>query len=151
MPIRRRKTKEGKVRNATISTVDGINFKSKLEAYCYKRLKEEHIQVDYEKYIFVLQPAFECKSESIEPNKRTKKFEKATKKIRPITYTPDFVSIEGNWIIECKGFPNDLFPLKWKIFKWYLTQQNINTILFLPRNMKQVDEVIELIKNSENR
>ena len=35
--------KNTKVRNATPTEYDGIKFKSKLEAYCYKQLKENSI------------------------------------------------------------------------------------------------------------
>lgn len=146
-PIRKKKKiNPGKVRNATLALVDGIQFKSKLEAYCHKRLKEEKIKNEYEKYVFVLQPGFELTSKSYEPNKRTKAFEPTSNKIRPITYKPDFVNIKDNWVIECKGFPNDVFPIKWKMFKWYIQQQTKNITLYLPRNLKQIDEVIKLIK-----
>ena len=144
--VRKKKVNPGKVRNATLSLVDGIQFKSKLEAYCYKRLKEENIKAEYEKYVFVLQPGFELSSKTYEVVKRTKTFGIATNKIRPITYKPDFVNVKDNWIIECKGYPNDSFPIKWKMFKWYLKQQTKNVTLYLPRNLKQIDEVIKLIK-----
>ena len=149
MPIRKKKASQGKVRNATSIVIDGITFKSKLEVYCYKRLKEENIYNEYEKYAFILQPDFISNSPCFEVNKRNKQFEVVSAKIRPITYKPDFVNVKDNWIIECKGYPNDVFPMKWKMFKWYLKQNNINTRLFLPRNMKQVDEVIKLIKNED--
>ena len=37
-----------KVKNATAITVDGIKFKSKLEAYTYNKLKENGIHAEYE-------------------------------------------------------------------------------------------------------
>ena len=40
---------------------------------------------------------------------------RGNKKVLGIKYTPDF---EGkDFIIECKGRPNDTFPLRWKMFK----------------------------------
>jgi len=116
-----------KVRNATKVTVDGINFKSKLEVYTYKKLQENEIYAKYEDRKFTLLEAFIYDD----------------KKIRPMTYTPDFV---GEWfVIECKGRANDSFPLRWKLFKYYLTTNDIQYKLFLPRNQKQVDEVIKEI------
>lgn len=140
--------KENKIRNATSLDIDGHKFKSKLEAYCYKRLKEENITGEYEKHIFELQPAFEYTNDSIEmyKTKGEKKFGKARTNIRAITYKPDFVNVENDWIIECKGFPNDSFPLKWKMFKYSLERNNSNITLYMPRNHKQIDKVIELIK-----
>lgn len=101
--------KQNKIRNATNLITDGIRFKSKLEAYCYKRLKEENIVNEYEEHIFTLQPAFEYDTDSYEMCKKKgeKTFDKARTKIRAITYTPDFVNIKDKWIIECKGYPND--------------------------------------------
>ena len=140
--------KENKIRNATSLDIDGHKFKSKLEAYCYKRLKEENITGEYEKHIFELQPAFEYTNDSIEmyKTKGEKKFGKARTNIRAITYKPDFVNVKNDWIIECKGFPNDSFPLKWKMFKYSLERNNSNITLYMPRNHKQIDKVIELIK-----
>ena len=42
-------------------------------------------------------------------------------KIRPITYTPDFVDPNGKFIIETKGYANESFPLRWKLFKQQVT------------------------------
>lgn len=143
---------ENKIRNATSLDIDGHKFKSKLEAYCYKRLKEEGIEGEYEKHIFTLQPAFEFEGDSYEmyKTKGTKEFAKAKTNIRPITYKPDFVNVEDNWVIECKGYPNDSFPLKWKMFKYYLDNTSSENItLYMPRNQHQIDDVIELIKQKK--
>lgn len=42
------------------------------------------------------------------------------KKYRPMTYLPDFVG--KDFIIECKGFPNEAWPLREKLFNFYLYQ-----------------------------
>ena len=71
-----------------------------------------------------------------------------TMKVRAITYTPDFIDPNGKWIIEVKGFANDVFPLKWKLFKNYLNQNSVPVpTLYLPKNQTQVKKTIELIKN----
>lgn len=119
-----KKKSQGKVRNATPNIYDGIKFRSKLETYTYKKLKEAGIDAEYESTHFELIPKFEYNGE----------------KVRAMTYFPDFVG--KNFIIECKGLVTDSFPLRWKIFKYYLKQENKDYKLFLVRNQKQVDEMV---------
>lgn len=113
-----------KIKNATKVEYNGIKFRSKLEAYTYKRLIEEGFNVKYEEETFVLQEAFEYGKE----------------KIRPITYTPDFT--HKDFIIECKGFQNDVFPVKCKIFKKILHQSGDNRKYFIVKNQKEVNECL---------
>ena len=124
----KKKKHQGKVKNATPNIYDGIKFKSKLEAYTYKKLKETKIKADYEPTHFELIPKFEYQGE----------------KVRAMTYLPDFVG--KDFIIECKGLMGDSFPLRWKIFKYILMKQNSNYKLYLVRNQKQVDELINKLK-----
>ena len=119
-----KKKSQGKVRNVTPNIYDGIKFRSKLETYTYKKLKEAGIDAEYESTHFELIPKFEYNGE----------------KVRAMTYLPDFVG--KNFIIECKGLVTDSFPLRWKIFKYYLKQENKDYKLFLVRNQKQVDEMV---------
>lgn len=119
-----KKKSQGKVRNAIPNIYDGIKFRSKLETYTYKKLKEAGIDAEYESTHFELIPKFEYNGE----------------KVRAMTYLPDFVG--KNFIIECKGLVTDSFPLRWKIFKYYLKQENKDYKLFLVRNQKQVDEMV---------
>jgi len=99
--------------------------------YCYEQLKSNNIKAEYEKTKFELIPAFTYDN----------------RKVRKMTYTPDFVG--KDFVIECKGNPNDAFPLRWKIFKWYLYNNNIQYNLYLPRSKKQIDETIEKIKSRQ--
>lgn len=116
-----------KIKNATKVEVNGIKFRSKLEAYCYSKLIESNLLVNYEEETFVLQEAFEYNGE----------------KIRPITYTPDFT--HSDFIIECKGFGNDLWPMKCKMFKKILYQSGDNRKFFVVKNQKEVNECINKI------
>lgn len=109
---------------------DGIKFRSKLETYTYKKLKEANIAAEYESTHFELIPKFEYNNE----------------KVRAMTYLPDFVG--KNFIIECKGLIGDSFPLRWKIFKYTLMQKNLNYKLYLVRNQKEVDAMIAELKNN---
>ena len=151
MPIRKtqhkRKPRGGKVRNATPITVDGVHFRSKLESYTYTKLKEAGLEFDYEKEKFELVPKFVLKGRSYEMAKKKgeKVFIESTPNIRSMTYTPDFTNTKEGWIIECKGNPNDAFPLRWKLFKKYLNDKDLKYDLYLPRNRKQVEETIKLI------
>jgi len=82
--------------------------------------------------------------------KKTERFFGPQKKlIRSITYTPDFVGEHNGvrFVVETKGNPNETFPLRWKLFKRYLFERQMENILYLPRNQKQVDETVELIKS----
>ena len=141
----KRKSKNKKVRNATSKVYKGIKFRSKLELFTYRKLEAAGIKCDYEKHKYVLMLGFHFKSTSIEPNKRKGYVENASK-VRDITYTPDFVDLNQKWIIEVKGYANDVFPIKWKLFKNYLQQLENQPVLFLPKNQKQFLETIQLIK-----
>lgn len=123
-----RKKKSGKVRNVQPNIHDGIKFRSKLETYTYKKLKEANIEADYESTHFELIP----------------KFEYNTEKVRAMTYLPDFVG--KDFIIECKGLMGDSFPLRWKIFKYVLKQKGLKYKLYLVRNQKDVDVMIDELK-----
>lgn len=125
------KQKKNKVRNATPNVYDGIKFKSKLETYTYTKLKESKIDAEYESTHFELIPKFEYNGE----------------KVRAMTYLPDFVG--KDFIIECKGLMTDSFPLRWKIFKYTLLKEKKDYKLYLVRNQKQVDAMIDELKNKK--
>jgi len=133
-----------KVKNAKKSVYDGKEFKSNLELYCYKQLEQSEILVEYEENTFTIFPAMVYPLACYEGTQ--KKLYNKGSKIRPITYTPDFVDPNGKFIIETKGYANESFPLRWKLFKKHLKDNNHHYVLFMPRNKKQVDETIELIK-----
>ena len=141
--------KQTKIRNATPLEVDGIKFRSKLEVYCYRALVEAGIEYEYEAHRFNLVDKFEYTNDSVElvKKKGLKTYGVASNSIRAITYTPDFVNTQDRWIIECKGYPNDTFSLKWKIFKSYIVSNNLQYDLYVPRNRKHIDETIKLIKS----
>jgi len=133
-----------KVKNAKKSIYDGKEFKSNLELYCYKQLEQSEILVEYEENTFTIFPAMVYPLACYEGTQ--KKLYNKGSKIRPITYTPDFVDPNGKFIIETKGYANESFPLRWKLFKKHLKDNNYHYVLFMPRNKKQVDETVELIK-----
>ncbi len=111
---------------------DGITFDSGLEIYCYKQLKAANIQADYTPTSYELLPKI-----TFEGN------DKKTKTVLALKYTPDFVG--KDFIIECKGFANESFPIRWKLFKHYLYNNNLKYQLYKPRNQKEVNEMVETI------
>lgn len=129
MKQKKKAKSKGLVKNATPNIFDGIKFRSKLETYTYKKLKEAKIYAEYEKHKFELLPAFTFHGS----------------KVRAITYLPDFIG--KNFIIECKGFSNDAFPLKEKLFKYLLLSILPNTVYYVVHTQKQVDELINKLKN----
>lgn len=145
---------KGKIKNATALEYKGIKFKSKLELYTYTKLLENNINnFKYEEKKFTLLEGFEFNNSSIEVRK-DKEYADHTRNIRPITYLPDFTCIDEEtktgWIIECKGFNNDAFPLKWKWFKAHLVENGYNVTLFKPNNQQNVLKTIEYIKQLNN-
>lgn len=133
MRVKRKKTTQNKkVQNATPNVYNGIKFRSKLETYTYKKLEQAKINAEYEMHRFELIPAFTF----------------LDKKIRAMTYLPDFVG--DNFIIECKGFSTDTWPLREKLFKYKLFLTNDNRHFYVVHNQKEVDECInQILTNNE--
>ncbi len=119
-----------KIKNAEPIEYDGIRFKSKLERFTYTEFKASGIAIDYEPTKFELIPSFLW----------------LDKKVRPMTYTPDFVG--KDFIIECKGYGNDSWPIKKKLFKWLLTRNNLNYKFYVVKNQKEVKELISELRQS---
>lgn len=135
--MKKRKTKKSKstnkkVRNATPTEYDGIKFRSKLEVYTYKKLRESNIYTEYEQNRYEIIPAFTFMG----------------KKIRAMTYLPDFVG--EDYILECKGYPNDAFPIKEKLFKYYLFLTNSTKKYYVLHSQKEVDAFIEEYESNRN-
>ena len=145
--MRKKSKKRGPVQAKKIS-YDGIKFASGLERYTYIALKKEKLFEGYENENYQLIEGFHFKNESYEKqaNGKGEYINRGNKKILGIKYTPDFVG--KDYIIECKGRANESFPLRWKLFKLWLTKNNIGKTLYKPQNQKEVDQTIRLIKNN---
>lgn len=124
-----KKNQNKKIKNATPIEADGIKFRSKLELYTYKKLKEANIMTEYEQHRYELLPAFVFHG----------------KKVRAMTYLPDFVG--KGFIIECKGFSNDAFPLRKKLFEFWLNVHEPETQYHIVRTQKEVDQLVETLKS----
>jgi len=150
MMRRKTKKKRGPVVAKRIS-YDGHNFASGLERYMYMALKKAKIKSKYEGETFVLINGFHFENESYERQANSKGdfTNRGSKRILPIKYTPDFIG--DDFIIECKGRPNESFPIRWKLFKRLMTEQFPGYVLFKPQNQKECDRVIEIILQKKRK
>ena len=119
-----------KVRNAVKTTYDGINFKSRLEVYTYRRLKEEGFNFDYEAQSWII----------------IEKFEYLGEKVRPITIKPDFVDNENKIIVEVKGWATDTYKLRLKLFKRHLMINRTEYQIYHVSTQKALETLILELK-----
>ena len=129
---------------------DGIEFASKLELYMYRALKKAKIKSMYEGKTFTIIESCNFPMSSYEKTKSQKTLhDKGNKKLLGIKYTPDFIDVQDppRFIIETKGNPNESFPIRWKLFKMHLVNEGIQTNLFMPRNQKDCDKAVEILKS----
>lgn len=124
---------------------DGINFSSGLEKNMYIALKKAGIKARYEGETFFLVNGFHFENEVYERQSNGKGgfINRGSKRILPITYTPDFIG--ENFIIETKGRANESFPMRWKLFKLLVKEQFPNYTLYKPQNIKECEETVRLI------
>ena len=148
--MKKRSRKKGPVQSKKI-TYDGINFASGLERYTYMALKKNKLFEGYENEVFQLIEGFNFNNESFEKqaNGKGEYTNRGQKKILGIKYTPDFVG--KDYIIECKGRANESFPIRWKLFKLWLTKNKIGKTLYKPQNQKEVDYTMILIKEKRKK
>lgn len=93
--------------NATPKEYNGTTYRSTLEAKCAKLLDEYHIPYGYEAMKIEYIPTFKY----------------CGKTFRKAQYSPDFV-IDNKYILEIKGFPNDLWVYKKKLILLELMKDN---------------------------
>ena len=146
-----------KIVNATTTEYDNIIFRSKLEMRIYKALKEANLCPKHEPITFTIWSGFVPTIPFYIKNKRTKKLELDSHKIRDITYTPDIVveTDKDYVIIEVKpAFCNDVYPYKRKLFRMLLEQKrtmNHKPITFAQiGSIKEVNELIILLNKTKN-
>lgn len=145
--MRRRKGSKSVSKPKVNLWLHGTEYKSKLEMFMANELREAGIDFEYEKFQFELIPSFYFGLDSYERqgNEKKEMVNRGNKKSQGIKYTPDFVG--DGFVIETKGRANESFPIRWKLFKKYIVDNNIKTTLYKPQNMKECTEVIRLILN----
>lgn len=139
-----------KVKNAKSIETLNIHFKSFLEKRVYDVLKEYDIEPQYEAHKYVLFKDFKPRIPLFCLTDKHLSYSK--KKILPITYTPDFTFVYKDLfvIIEVKGFPNDVFPYKFKMFRHLLedlskTETTYKYVLVEIFNTEQLKEFIKIL------
>ena len=151
MKYKRRKGK--KTINSKKIEQDGIKFASGLEKYCYLSLKKAKLYEfgGYEGETYQILEGFQFEDEeySRQSNGKGEYILRSPKKVLGIKYTPDFIGTD--YIIECKGRANESFPIRWKLFKKWHTENKIGKALYKPQNQKEVDRTIELILEKRKR
>lgn len=144
--MRKYKRKKGSsISKAKKYTYRGTEYKSGLEKYMAQVLYENKIKFQYEPTKFQVQPKFKFEIESYErqANGKGEFKNRGEKIILPITYTPDFIG--EKFIIETKGYANESFPMKWKMFKYLVHNELMDVVLYKPQNRKECDETVKLI------
>ena len=142
-----KKQENRKVKNAHPLEYEGILFKSQLEKMTFITLKEAGFPVEYEPQKIVIFKGFKPTTPFYDKNKATRMLKLQMNKLIDITYTPDFMFEYNNHliIIEAKGFTNDTFPIKKKLFRAWL-ENHPESIYFEVYSKKQVLQAIEIIK-----
>ena len=122
-----------KVINATEVTVNGVKYRSKLEARCAQILKENNISFEYEPLKIEYIPKFEYYGE----------------KYRAAFYTPDFI-IDNKYILEIKGFLTDTYRYKKKLVLLKLLKDN-NYTKYRFFEIKSLTQLRQWIKDYKDK
>lgn len=145
------KTSRRKKVNAKSCTYDDINFKSKLEMYCYKALKREGIPAQYEGETIQLLEPFKDPAPFYKSHGKNPVKEK-TSNVQGVSYTPDFVDLLDNqhfgFYIEVKGRRNEAFPMRIKLFRYWRKRKGINKEYYEVGSEAEIEQAIQLIKQN---
>lgn len=141
-------TTNKKIIGATAKEYNGIKFKSKLEVTVYSTLLQEGFKPKYEEEKFIVWKGFKPTVPFYNKDKVTRLLKIEDVKVRDITYTPDFTFEYKDTliVIEAKGFENDTFPIKKKLFRKYLEKNRPSSLYFEIYTKKQLMQAISIIK-----
>lgn len=150
-----------KIKGARALVEDGIHFKSVLESKVYHELKLHGIEALYEPHTISLWQGHHPITPFYTKDKSKKKLKGLIlnkRRLADIKYTPDFYFRFKNldiWI-EVKGFENDVFYIKKKLFISYLDEQfsltKQKSIYFEIFNISQLREALAIIERyAENQ
>ena len=146
------KRKKGKsiVKTKKTFPFKGVTYKSGLEKNMAMLLDEAGIPFKYESITYEVVEGFTFDFDCYErqSNGKGDMINRGRKKVQPIKYTPNFIG-EG-FIIETKGYANETFPLRWKLFKKMLsdTEHPVPITIYKPQKISECVEVIKLIKQN---
>ena len=145
----KRRTKTPKRKSAKKRNLG--KYASSIEKYCAEQLKQHGLAFDYEQHTFELSEKFKFPNKYFKMTAKGKDMtDKTGSTVLPITYKPDFVGRDHDWIIETKGYlpSHHDFPMRWKLFLKHLVAKKSNTIVFLAKNSGQVDAAVQEILRS---
>lgn len=144
-------TENKKIKNATPKEFDGINFKSVTEVRVYKTLLSAGFSPRYEAEKFRLWAGMKPTVPFYVKDRKTGVLVDNSKKLINITYTPDFTFTYKNYfiIIEVKGFANDTFPIKEKLFRKLLedNKEELHPLFFKVSTKEETLQAINIIKS----
>jgi len=153
-----------KVKNATRVVYDGIEFKSKLEAFCYAEGLRRGYKLRYEELKIVLHEGEVYDCYMYAPITTSKFIEKRTNlqlvhRGQSITYNPDFhIWIKNTLnenvlvVLECKGLKTSTYNLKKNLFvSMYNKKYGQNFYFLEPHNQKQIKQAFDIIDDLSNK
>jgi hypothetical protein len=141
--------------NAKKVFYEGIQFQSGLEKSMYVFFINNGFEINktffYENDKAILVDTFKCANEIWVNSPIKKSFVKLRDTVRSMTYKPDFSSHpklkDCTWIVETKGRMSDSFPLRFKLFKQWLVNNNPSCKVYLPSNKTECEFTInEILK-----
>lgn len=140
-----------KIKNATPKEYNGIKFRSLMEVSVYKHLLSQGFTPEYEKNKYIIWEGYKPIIPYYNEDSKSKELKLHTSKLISTTYTPDFTFKYKSIfvILEVKGFRNDLYPLKMKLFRKYLEEKMPNAIFFEVRTIKQLKQSLKIIDDYE--
>ena len=123
-----------KIKQATEIDYDGIHFKSKKEKEAYIILKESGLNPEYEPDKAVLFEGFKPSHPWFLNGVPQLTKSGKPKKLIDWNYTPDFKISLNDYTayIEIKGYPNDVYPYKRKLFLGLIN--NLDNVFFFEVN-----------------
>ena len=137
-----------RILNATpVVAPDGTQLKSKLERTVYITLQELGLNPKYESETFTYWTGIKPKTPFYELGKNRHNCLNM-KKLIDMKYTPDFIfEYKGTKVlIEVKGWANDQFAIRKKLFRAYLDSLDIKVIYAEIFTKRQLLEFIEELK-----
>lgn len=141
------KATKGVKRPRKVYPFKGIDYKNGLERNMAIILDGADIPFEYEPKTFQLLPSFKFPLVCYERRGKGEMINRGEKTVLGIKYTPDFIG--DGFVIETKGFANESFPMRWKLFKNLLFQQGIKAdelVIFKPQKISECEQVVKIIK-----
>lgn len=148
------KTKRGynKQTNAKPRVHKGVKLRSGTEKIMYQLLEQAKIPFAYEELKFPIIGGFKYEGEAFEKqlNGKGDFKDRGNKVFKDSIYTPDFTSPVGEplkFVIEVKGRAMPDYSRTSRLFKKHILKNYGEVVLFVPRNKKDCESVIEILKS----